>query len=379
MEWLRARLFTGFPWLSIAYSQTNSPLNSWFAWIGEAGLSALIVMVCISLVIGAKQQKWGLAIIPITILFVLSFVIKSVEWTRPTGEIRTVALVQGNIPQSMRWEPEKDQSTMDKYMALTRAVWGKDIIVWPEAAVPKLESLVRPFLRELDVKATQSGSGLITGVVNYNLDTNIAYNSLIALGIDIKTNTAPYKLNHTKRFSKHHLLPIGEFVPFESWLRKLAPIFDLPMSSFSRGDYVQPNLIAGNTHLVPAICFEIAFPNQISDNITAETQAIITVSNDAWFGNSHGPHQHLQIAQARALEFGLPVIRATNNGVTAIIDHHGRIQNQVAQFTDAVLVDQIQLVYGNTPYRTYGDLPLWLLMCLSLLSAILVRLFSKRQ
>jgi apolipoprotein N-acyltransferase len=202
---------------------------------------------------------------------------------------------------------------------------------------------------------------------------------LIALGIDKSVNNHNYQLNHSKRYSKHHLLPIGEFVPFEDIIRPLAPIFDLPMSSFSRGDYVQANLVVGNTYLTPAICFEIAFPKQIADNLTEKSQAIITVSNDAWFGDSHGPHQHLQIAQVRAKEFGLPVLRATNNGVTAIVNHLGKIQSRLPQFEALVLEDEIALVVGKTPYRKYGDMPIWLLMLASLMIAIVMRLQADKQ
>ena len=370
MEWLRARLLTGFPWLSIAYSQSSSIFSAWFPIIGEVGLSTLIVLSSCSIAIGIGQRKWLLASVPSVVLMVTSLVIGEIAWTTPTGEVKSVALVQGNIAQSMRFDPQKDQMAMDRYVEMTAPLWGKDIIVWPEAAVPKLESLVQPFLKSLDNIATETNTGLITGVVNYDLKTDIAHNSLIALGIDSATNNHRYQVNHSKRFSKHHLLPIGEFVPFETLMRPLAPIFDLPMSSFTRGAYVQANLVAGNIHFVPAICFEIAFPRQIAANLIAQSQAIVTVSNDAWFGDSHGPHQHLQIAQVRAKEFGLPVLRATNNGVTAIIDHTGVIQSQLPQFEALVLEDKISLVQGTTPYRRIGDAPIWFLLLLSFALAL---------
>jgi apolipoprotein N-acyltransferase len=373
MEWLRGRLFTGFPWLSIAYSQSNNLLSAWYPLIGEFGLSALVIAACCSLAIGLAQKRWWLATLPMVFLFASSAFITNIQWTSPTGASKTLALVQGNIEQSMRFDPEEDQRTMEKYLELTETLWHKDIIIWPEAAIPKLESLAQPFLIALDEKATKSNTGLITGIVNYNLQTNIAYNSLIALGIDEGSNNFPYVINHRKRFSKHHLLPIGEFVPFESYLRTLAPIFDLPMSSFSRGPYIQNNLVAGNTRFVPAICFEIAFPQQVAANINSASQAIITVSNDAWFGDSHGPHQHLQIAQVRAKEFGLPVLRATNNGVTAIIDHEGKIQNQLPQFQALVLEDSLTLVKGKTPYRTFGDLPIWLISIIGFVLSVYMR------
>lgn len=361
MEYLRAHLLTGFPWLSIGYSQASSPLSHLLPILGEIGLSALIVIVCTSIAIGFAQKRYLLATIPFFIILVASLSIRHIEWTKTTGEHRTVALIQGNIPQSMRFQPERDKPTMEKYLRLNENYWDHDIIIWPEAAVPRLEVMATEYLSYLDKKATQTNTGLITGVVDYNLTSDIAHNSLLALGIDNITNTTPYEYLHSKRFSKHHLLPIGEFVPFEVLLRPLAPIFDLPMSSFTRGDYVQANLVAGNTHFVPAICFEIAFPKQVAANITADSNMIVTVSNDAWFGDSHGPHQHLQIAQVRAKEFGLPVMRATNNGVTAAINHKGEIIGQLPQFIDDSLSVKVELVTGQTPYKQFGDFPIWLI------------------
>lgn len=374
MEFLRARLFSGFPWLSIGYSQADSPFSHLMPLIGEIGLSAIIVTVCMSMAIGLQQKRYVLSALPLLVVTTLSISLSQVSWTTESGESRKIALIQGNIPQSMRFEPERDIPTMEKYLRLTDPYWDHDVIIWPEAAVPRLEIMVQDYLVHLDNKATESNTGLITGVVDYDLDTDIAHNALLALGIDKDVNSAPYRYQHSKRFAKHHLLPIGEFVPFEDLLRPLAPIFDLPMSSFSRGDYVQPNLIAGNTQFVPAICFEIAFPRQIDANIQNASDMIITVSNDAWFGDSHGPHQHLQIAQVRAKEFGLPVIRATNNGITAIIDHHGIIVQRLEQFVDATLSADVALVKGQTPYKRFADYPSWLFM----LSLLLIALFIQK-
>jgi apolipoprotein N-acyltransferase len=148
------------------------------------------------------------------------------------------------------------------------------------------------------------------------------------------------------------------------------------MSSFSRGAYQQQNIQAKGYYFAPALCFEIAFPNQIASNLYKKTNFIVTVSNDAWFGHSHGPAQHLEIAQVRAKEFGLPVLRATNNGITAFIDHHGHIQSRLPQFVEAVLEDNIKLVVGYTPYRNLSNFPIWICSFLSFIAALY---FTKRQ
>lgn len=378
MEWTRANFLTGFPWLSIGYSQSNSLLSAWLPVVGETGLSVLIVLVCMSIALAFRDKQYIRGIVPVMVLWVSAWALSGVAWTNERGENRSVALVQGNIPQSMRWDPVQDKITMQKYIDMTQAYWGNDIVVWPEAAVPSIELSASEQLLALDMQATHTKTGFITGVVDYNFETDVAFNSLLSLGIDIDSkNTQPYEYQHSNRFSKHHLLPIGEFVPFESLIRPLAPIFDLPMSSFSRGDYVQKNLIAGNTFLTPAICFEIVFPNQIAANLGQHSDMIITVSNDAWFGDSHGPHQHLQIAQVRAKEFGLPVLRATNNGVTAIIDHKGNITGVLEQFTDAVLTGEVELVTGITPYRKLHDWPIWVFSLMLFLLAFWMQRRSK--
>jgi len=366
LEFARAHFLTGFPWLSIGYSQLNGPLSGWIPIIGEIGVSAVLILITVNIGLTLRVIKantyWrikGLQSIVVGVIFCVSgLVLDSINWTTPRGEIKRVTMVQGNIEQTIRWVPEQDRPTMQKYWNLTSQHWNSDLIIWPEAAIPKLEIAATDFLELLDKKATETNTAIITGIVDVNYKTQNIYNNLISLGNDILSqNTIPYAYGHKNRFAKHHLLPIGEFVPFESILRKLAPIFDLPMSSFTRGSYVQENLLANGMQLAPAICFEIAFPNQIRANLHDNTDAIITVSNDAWFGNSHGPHQHLEIAQMRAKEFGLPVLRSTNTGVTAFVDHHGMISAIAPQFKDTVLTQDVMLVTGKTPYRKYGNLP----------------------
>ncbi|MEP1446678.1 MAG: apolipoprotein N-acyltransferase [Paraglaciecola sp.] len=370
-EWVRSWLFTGFPWLSLGYSQLSGPLSGWFPVIGEFGVSGVIILLSTVMATGLIAKKWIPSFLLVTVLFVSGITLNHVEWAKPTGQKARIAMVQGNIEQALRWTPEQDQPTMDKYKNMTAAHWHNDVVIWPEAAIPQLEPVATEYLTEMDNIAAQTNTGLITGIVNYNFETREAYNNLIGLGQkqsndlnDASPARGQYHYFHSNRFAKHHLLPIGEFIPFEDWIRGIAPLFDLPMSSFSRGDFQQGNIEAKGYHFAPAICFEIAFPRQISANLYYNTDFIITVSNDAWFGGSHGPAQHLEIAQARAKEFALPVLRATNNGITAFINHRGEIQSRIPQFEAAVLEDTMQQVKGYTPYRFLGD---WIIWCLSLL------------
>lgn len=381
-EWLRSWLFTGFPWLSPGYSQIEHGLHHYAPLIGETGISFLLLFSAAAVAqvfINVKPVwRYGYALVSGLILAGGQWLVPLQGWQYQQNSV-SVLLVQGNIRQEMRWVPEQEWPAMQKYMDLTRPYFGTEIIIWPEAAIPRLEPLAEPFLENLNRAAFYQGSAVISGIIDYRHQTQQAWNNLIVAGRREHTdNEGNYFYSHQNRYSKHHLLPIGEFVPFESLLRKLAPIFDLPMSSFSRGSYVQPNLVANGYQLLPAICFEIAFPAQIAANFSEETDLLLTVSNDAWFGDSIGPHQHLQIARMRAKEFGRPVLRATNNGVTATIDADGSIRQQLPQFTADVLQDQIQLTSGLTPYSRFGNWPVFTISLLILLVASYRTIRKKR-
>ncbi|MGI5309195.1 apolipoprotein N-acyltransferase [Rheinheimera sp. WS51] len=366
-EWIRSWLLTGFPWLSLGYSQTSAGLQPFAPLIGETGISFLLAFSAAALAQVFTLSKQGTAttlsrygyIIIAGLLFVITPFLGAFKGWQQSDKTVSVLLVQGNIQQALRWQPEQEWPTMLKYLDLTRPHFDADIVIWPEAAIPALEPLAEAYLDNLNRSAFYQNSAVISGILDYNFKTTEAWNNLIVLGKRNTESTAgDYQYGHANRYSKHHLLPIGEFVPFENWLRTLAPIFDLPMSSFSRGRYIQPNLVAKDHHLLPAICFEIAFPQQIAANFTKETDILLTVSNDAWFGDSIGPQQHLQIAQMRALEFGRPLLRATNTGVTAIINASGQIQQRAAQFEATVIKDSINLTKGTTPYLQWRDWPL---------------------
>lgn len=369
-EWLRSWMLSGFPWLSLGYSQIDSPLSGWAPVIGETGISALLILLSASLALHSHTRQWARLVTLLFVVFLGGFTLNNIAWVTPEKPVN-IGMVQGNIPQSLRWVPEQDIPTMNTYQQLTELVWQNDIIIWPEAAVPKLELLAQDYLQHIDILAAQHNTAIITGIVNYNFESQQAWNNLIVLGNKSANDASgQYGYFHQNRYAKHHLLPIGEFVPFENLLRPLAPLFDLPMSSFSRGGFQQTNLVANGYHLAPAICFEIAFPRQIQANLKSETDFIITVSNDAWFGHSHGPAQHMEIARMRAKEFGKGVIRATNNGITGLIDHHGQIVARLPQFEAGALNAQIYTVKGQTWYQQTGDLSIYLLSFLLFAIAI---------
>ena len=374
-EYLRSVVLTGFPWLSLGYSQIDSPLASFAPVIGEVGITALIIIINICLVIifnAVKLKNNKKLFSPLVLIFafcILSYVLNKVSWVQVTGKTAKVALVQGNIAQSIKWAPEQEWPTMLKYLDLSRVNFDADIIIWPESAIPAMEPAVQDYLTTVNRSALLNDSAIITGIINYNFESKEYFNSLITLGKKKTDDEQGYFYYHNNRYSKNHLLPIGEFVPFQEWLRPLAPLFNLPMSSFTRGSYVQQNLIANNLHLLPLLCFEIAFPHQLAANLTSKTNILLTVSNDAWFGNSHGPHQHMEIARMRALEFARPLLRSTNNGITAVVDHKGDFIARIPQFEEKVLRAEVALVTGMTPYSQWPRLILLLMVLITFIIA----------
>ncbi len=354
-EYLRSRLLTGFPWLSLGYSQIDGPLASLAPLVGEVGISFVLLFLIVA-IFALLQKRQVLSNVSIIIAsLVVIYMAGLFSSITTTGETVKVALVQGNIKQELRWDEQQEQNIINTYIDTTAELYSDhDVIIWPEAAIPRLEPLAQDYLQFIDQQAFSQESALITGLINYDPDSRQFFNRLVVLGKKFNGDSAgDYYYRNSNHYDKHHLLPIGEFVPFADVLRPIAPLFNLPMSSFSRGDYIQKNLVANNLNIAPLICFEIAFAEQLAANFTDQTNVILTVSNDAWFGDSHGPHQHLEIARMRALEFGRPMLRATNNGLTAIIDHNGKITADIPQFQQAVLTSEISLVSGSTIYNLY--------------------------
>ncbi|WP_350432673.1 apolipoprotein N-acyltransferase [Shewanella sp. H8] len=378
-EWLRGWVLTGFPWIWAGYSQTLGPLSELASFIGALGLSFVVALVAGSLMLLTQKRLLPVLII-LPVLTLSAWIAPQLNPITASGKSVKVALVQGNIAQSMKWEPDALWPTMLKYMDLTREQFDEassvDIVIWPEAAIPAPEAMVEDFLMNANQVANINNMAIISGIISHQ--QNDFYNSLIVLGnYQQKHQTsADYVGDGSNQFKKHHLLPIGEFVPLGDLLRPIAPFFNLPMSSFQQGDYTQPNLTALGYHIAPAICYEIAFPEQVRASVTNETDLLLTVSNDAWFGASNGPLQHMEIAQMRAIEMGKPLLRGTNNGITAVVDPHGRITDAIPQFETGVLVTNIPLYQGQTWFRKFGQSPL-LILC-GLLTLLGVRNYFRR-
>lgn len=380
MEALRATMLTGFPWLSIGYILTDSPLNTLSPIIGEFGLSIIVLIISFSLLLLIDKKHWQALAATSCVLSGLYFTAPLINQLEHQEEDIKVLLVQGNIQQSLKWNPDQAWPTMQKYQDLTRKNWDVDLVVWPEAAIPEIETYAYRFLSNLDNAAIFNNAALITGIVDYQRDTKTVFNNLIVVGKKEADSTAgQYEYLHKNRYTKHKLLPIGEFVPFEDFLRPLAPLFNLAMSSFTPGEPIQKNLLANGLNVLPANCFEIVFSNYLRANQQDNTDVLLTVSNDAWFGDSHGPHQHMQIARMRSQELGLPLLRVTNNGITAVYDPLSHKQESSKQFETNVLKTQFNKISGNTFYSKHGDIPLWIALIALFISALTITLKRGRS
>ncbi|RUO32149.1 apolipoprotein N-acyltransferase [Aliidiomarina sedimenti] len=371
-EFLRGWLFTGFPWLSLGYSQTSQTLGQLAPHIGETGLTLVVLLCALGFTYALLRKHIGWLLLPLS-MYALGVLAPYLNPMQTTGESANVALVQGNIELEVKWNPNQQWPNLRKYVDMSRPYYGDyDLIVWPESAVTAIEDRAGSSLNQINQAALYNDTAVISGIIDLKVDRQNPqgnyFNSIVVMGE--QEHPEGYYYGNKNRYEKHQLLPIGEFVPFESILRPLAPLFNLPMSSFARGNYVQPNLNANGYQIAANICYEVAFPRQIAAAVTDDTQLLLTVSNDSWFGDSHGPHQHLEIARMRAMELGRPMLRSTNSGVTALIDERGRRIKQADSFQATVATGRVALVEGTTWYRLFGQWPAWIASVLLLLAAL---------
>ncbi|MEE4244635.1 MAG: apolipoprotein N-acyltransferase [Kangiellaceae bacterium] len=352
IDLFQASLLTGFPWLYVGYGLVESPLSGWISATGVYGASYFVVL-SLSLVLWLYQERNSLSsgmtltlamLIPM-VSFFSSFLVNQFASQQTGTKPIEVAILQPNIPQDQKWAKGKRLGHIKQLDRMYQRVLGADLIVWPEAAVPAMKHHVDYWIDRWQKLAEEAGSDVILGIPIMDRDSSI-YSSLITLG------------SQQARYDKQYLVPFGEFVPFAGLLRGLIEFFNLPMSSFSAGDASQPPIALAGLQVYPAICYEVAyselFRNFDNINKNQKDSIIVTISNDAWFGASWGPHQHLQIAQARALEGGTSLIRATNTGISAIIDHQGRLVERLPQFEEVTFFREVELSFATTWFKRYS-------------------------
>ena len=347
MDWALTWLLTGFPWLLPGYAFLEGSAAGLVPVIGTMGVGLLIVLssaASVQLVI-ARRLLWLPAAF-VALPFVLGGVAGFVEWATPMSR-HSVALVQGNLDQKTKWLPENRVPNAMKHLNLSEPHWDADLIVWPEASVTTFAGAAGEFLQRVTRRGEATATNVVVGIPGARElpDGAYAFQNL-AVGLGLASG----------RFAKHHLVPFGEYVPLEDLLRGLIEFFDLPMSHAAPGAALQPNIRLSFGEAAMGICYEVAYPETMRRH-AASAVLLMTISNDTWFGASIGPLQHLEIAQARALENARWLVRATNNGVTAIVDPRGEITARLPQFETGVLRGDIEAMQGRTLYSRVGHWP----------------------
>lgn len=351
MEWLRGWVLSGFPWLQPGTAALDTPWAGWLPLLGVLGTSYLVALLAALLTHAlCRKSHWGWPLLGLLLISGGGELSQRHGWTRPLPQNTvTVGVVQPNIPQDLKWTEAMQESTLARLSQLSEPLWGVNLLVWPEAAVPLFFHQAQSYLAQSGRKAEQSGSALLLGIPFMVRDQHssgfVAHNSLIALG----TGDGFYH--------KQRLVPFGEYVPLEQWLRGIITFFDLPMSDFTPGAAQQPLITTvQGWRILPLICYEVAYADLAR---AQQADILLTVSNDAWFGDSLGPWQHLEIARLRAVENGRPLVRSTNDGISALIDHQGKLLLQSQRFAQQSLSGSITLTEGQTPYHRFGDWPLF--------------------
>jgi apolipoprotein N-acyltransferase len=360
-EWLRATLFTGFPWLTLGSAVLDTPLAGYSPLAGVYGAS-FAAAACAGLVwcVALGQARW-LAAAAFAVIGVGGAVLREVHWTTPAGAPLAVSILQGNVPQDMKFDPARYARTLDTYARLAEASRGR-LIVLPETAVPRMLDSVDPaYLARLEAAARKHGGDLLLGVPVRTAPGEY-YNAVLSLG------TAPRQL-----YYKSHLVPFGEFAP--PGLREVVRALAIPLADFARGPARARPLEVAGQRIAVNICYEDAYGGELIRQLP-EATLLVNASNVAWFGDSLAPAQHLQIARARALETGRAHLAATNTGVTAASGRDGRVLARLPAFAAGTLEASVQGYSGATPYVRWGDWPA-LAACAGLLLAV-ARLWRSR-
>jgi apolipoprotein N-acyltransferase len=358
LEWLRGWLFTGFPWLQLGYALIDTPLAGYAPVLGILGssLAAAFSAGTLAAMVIKGRGRWLPAALMVP-LWLGGWGLMQVNWTAPAGAPLRVALVQGNIPQALKWEPDQLTPSLVLYAEQSKRHFDSDLIVWPETAVSAFQYQVdEPFLVPLEAAVKRNGTHLVFGVVQMDKARDHYFNAMVALGNPERDN-----------YYKQHLVPFTEYLPLKPLLWPLVQLFTIPMSDFSAGSG-KPVMQVGPYLVGMSICYEDAFGSETIEAMP-EAAYLINASNDAWFGRSLAPYQHLQIARMRALETGRYLLRATNTGISAIVGPKGRLLKVSPLMALDVLTGEIRPMSGATPYARYGSLAILALAVLLLILA----------
>lgn len=345
-EWLHSWVLTGFPWLLLGYTQVDTLLSGYLPVVGVLGtggvLAFLSALLAVAVTGNIMQRVFALTIG--LLVYVVGAGLDQLEWTHASGPVLQASIVQGNIPQEIKLSPEALQFSLDRYRELSRQHRDSDIMVWPETAIPEFKHRVGLFLEALETELEETNTELISGIFVYDFDTDRYFNSMYKIG------------SKSDFYHKQHLVPFGEYMPFRGLLLFLNRFIQIPMSDISAGEAPDELIRLRDVPVAVSICYESAYASIFRAQMPA-AELLINSSNDAWFGNSLAPYQHLEIARARAREAGRFLLRATNTGISAVIDPRGKVVVRSRQFASEVLTYAIRPYQGITPFMVYGNMP----------------------
>jgi apolipoprotein N-acyltransferase len=388
-EWLRGWVLTGFPWAATGYAHTDSPLAGYAPLLGVYGLGwlaallAALLAACLAPPVAARlapgletilpRSPWRRLPVLAVVVLASGLLLQQIDWTHPHGKPISVRLLQGNVPQEMKFDPSQIRDSLNLYRDMITAS-PADLVATPETALPVLlQGLPADFVQSLVGYTSASGSAVLFGIPAADSAQHYA-NSVIGLGPHAPPGGA-------YRYDKHHLVPFGEFVP--PGARWFIDMMHIPLGDFTPGSVAQPPFAVRDQQVMPNICYEDLFGEEIAATIRDAVLAgrpqptiLLNVSNIAWFGDTIALPQHLQISRMRALEVRRPMLRATNTGVTAVISPHGKVLDQLKPYTRAILSATVQGQSGWTPYSLYGN---WLVVALAVAILAAVSLRSGRR
>jgi apolipoprotein N-acyltransferase len=351
IEWVRGWIFTGFPWLAHGYGQIDSALAGFAPVLGVYGVSLMLlfgtVAVLVALMTTGRERIIAAGLIPLP--WILGGILDSVDWTEDYGKAVRTTIIQAGLSQDEKWLPQNRDTIMENYRTATLTVPDSELVIWPEVAIPARDDQVESFIRNVGRDAKRNEQTVLLGILEYSEEYGAEakiYNSVFMLGGE-----------ELQIYRKRHLVPFGEYFPVPASVREWMRLRNLPYADLAAGDDVQPLLVAANgAKLSIAICYEDAYGSEYLYAFPG-ADILINVSNDAWFGDSLAPHQHLQIARMRALEFGRYAVRSTNTGISAFIGPDGELLQTSRQFETDVLTHSIRLRRGTTVYAGSGNWP----------------------
>lgn len=366
IEWWRGWFLSGFMWLSLGYTQTDTWLANLAPVIGVYGISAVLLLGAGALValIRGNTRTRVTAVAVLVVPWVVAASLGGVEWTKPSGKPVGVAIVQGAIPQDEKWAKENEANVLGIYRRLAEQAFGTPVIVFPEASLPPIANEIMDYLVPLYRDAEQKGSALVLGILRAKLNPERTaysdyYNSVLAL--DLKAT------DELQWYDKSHLVPFTEFFPVPKIVRRWMVVMNLPYSDFTRGAVVQPALRAGGLNLSASICYEDGYGSSYLEQLKS-ADTLVNVTNDAWFGHGSARYLHFQIARMRAIEAQRYLLRAGNDGISAVIGPRGEVVAEAPGFEPYVLRSEVTPRMGLPPYARVGN---WLVVCLASLGVVL--------